>query len=80
MYDTGEQDLGSESLWNCHSRKRCAMILPSFWMETGVEAQPREGQSSAPHSSTELHFTASWAPTQQGVCTSEAENYFSSAI
>lgn len=29
MYDAGEQDLGSESLWNCHSRTRCTMMTPS---------------------------------------------------
>lgn len=79
LYDTREQDLGSESLWNCCSRTRCTVILHSFWWKQELKLSPERGRrSSAPHSSTELHFTASWAPSQHGACTLQAENYFSS--
>jgi len=80
LYDAGEQDLGSESLWNCHSRTRCTMMTPSGRKQE-LKLNPERGRgSSAPHNRAELHFTASWAPTQQGLCALQAENYFSSVI
>lgn len=56
------------------------MMTPSGRKQE-LKLSPERGRgSSAPHNRAELHFTASWAPTQQGLCALQAENYFSSVI